>query len=128
MGALMAGAALLQRAGFTGEDGFDALQVGNIEPARLVITLKALYAIQANALNQVNAVFNGISAQLPVAAGAGGVDVEHVEFQVRRCAAGTVVTGVNSAAGQVVALADKRASAADAGLTFVTNANVPVKG
>lgn len=124
----MVGAALLQRAGSSGEYGFDALQVGNIEPARLVISLKALYASQANALNQVNAVFNGISAQLPVAAGAGGVDIEHVEFQVRRCAAGTVVTGVNSAAGQVVALADKRVSAADAGLTFITNANVPVKG
>ena len=35
------------------------------------------------------------------------------------------MTGVNRAAGQVVALADKRASAADAGLTFITNANVP---
>ncbi|CDN01406.1 hypothetical protein KPSB59_2750003 [Klebsiella quasipneumoniae subsp. quasipneumoniae] len=124
----MAGAALLQRAGSAGEYGFDALQVGNFEPARLVISLKALYAIQANALNQVNAVFNGISAQLPIAAGAGGVDVEHVEFQVRCRATGTVMTGVNSAAGQVVALADKRASAAYAGLTFVTNSNVPVKG
>ncbi len=76
----------------------------------------------------MNAVFNGIAAQLPVAAGAGGVDIEHVEFQVRRRATGTVMTGVNSTAGQVVALADKLASAADAGLTFITNANVPVKG
>ena len=124
----MAGAALLQRAGSAGEYGFDTLQVGNIEPARLVISLKALYAIQANALNQVNAVFNSVAAQLPVAAGAGGVDVEDVEFQVRRCATGTVMTGVNSAAGKVVALADKRASAADARLTFITNANIPVKG
>ena len=67
----MASTALLQRAGSAGEYGFDALQVGNIEPARLVISLKALYAIQANAFNQVNAVFNGIAAQLAVAAGAG---------------------------------------------------------
>jgi len=124
----MAGAALLQRAGSAGEDGFDALQVGNIEPARLVISLKALYAFQTNAFNQANAVFNGISAQLPVAPGAGGVDIEHVEFQVRRRATGTVMTGVNSAAGQVVALTDKRSSAADAGLTFLTHANVPVTG
>ncbi len=111
----MAGAALLQRAGSAGEYGFDALQVGDIEPARLVISLKALYAIQTNTFNQANAVFNGIAAQLAVAAGAGGVDIEHVEFQVRRRATGTVMTGVNSTAGQVVALADKRASAADAG-------------
>jgi hypothetical protein len=124
----MAGAAFLQRAGSAGEYGFDSLQVGNIEPARLVISLKAFYAIQAYALNQVNAVFNGVTAQLSVAAGAGGVDIEHVEFQVRRRATGTVMTGVNSAAGQVIALTDKRASAADAGLTFITNANVPVKG
>ena len=95
----MAGAALLQRAGSAGEYGFDALQVGNIEPARLVISLKALYAIQANAFNQVNAIFNSVAAQLPVAAGAGGVDIEHVEFQLRRRASGTVMTGVNSAAG-----------------------------
>ena len=124
----MAGAALLQRAGSAGEYGFDALQVGNVEPSRHVISLKALNAIQANAFNQVNAVFNGVAAQLPIAAGACGMDIEHVEFQVRRRATGTVMTGVNSAAGQVVALADKRASAADAGLTFITNANVPVKG
>ena len=76
----MASAALLQRAGSASEYGFDALQVGGIEPPRLVISLKALYAIQANAFNQVNAVFDGISAQLPVAAGAGGVDIENVEF------------------------------------------------
>lgn len=80
----MAGAALLQRAGSAGEYGFDALQVGDIEPARLVISLKALYAIQTNTFNQANAVFNGIAAQLAAAAGAGGVDIEHVEFQVRR--------------------------------------------
>ncbi len=85
---LMAGAALFQRAGSAGEYGFDSLQVGNIEPARLVISLKALYAIQANAFNQVNAIFNSVAAQLPVAAGAGGVDIEHVEFQVRRCPRG----------------------------------------
>ncbi len=97
----MAGAALFQRAGSAGEYGFDSLQVGNIEPARLVISLKALYAIQANAFNQVNAIFNSVAAQLPVAAGAGGVDIEHVEFQVRRRTTGTVMTGVNCAAGQV---------------------------
>lgn len=83
----MAGAALLQRAGSAGEYGFNALQVGNIEPARLVISLKALYAVKANAINKVNPVLNSVAAQLPVAAGTGGVNIEYVELQVRRRAA-----------------------------------------
>lgn len=83
----MACAALLQRAGSAGEYGFDALQVRNIEPARLVISLKALYAVQPNAINKVNPVLNSVTAQLPVAAGTGGVDIEYVELQMRRRAA-----------------------------------------
>ena len=71
----MAGAALLQRSGSAGEYGFDTLQVLDIEPAGLIISFKALYAFQANAINKANPVLNCISAQLPVAAGTGRVDV-----------------------------------------------------
>ena len=56
---------------FACENGFDALQVGDVEPARLVIRFKALDTLQANTLNQPNAVLDGIAAQLTIAPGAG---------------------------------------------------------
>ena len=49
---LLTGAALLQRTGFAGEDGFDALQVWDVELAGRVVVIECLNLLSANALNQ----------------------------------------------------------------------------
>lgn len=65
-----------------GKNCFHALQVGNVKPAWGIVSFEPLYALKANAINRADPVLDSITAQLPVTAGASGVDVKHVEFEV----------------------------------------------
>jgi len=67
----------------TGEDSLNPLQVFDGELAWRVVRLQSLDSLYANSLNETDSELNRIATSLPVAPGAGGMDVEHIEFKMR---------------------------------------------
>lgn len=97
-GLLSAGPAFFQRAGFACENGFDALQVLDVEPADGIVVVYRLNFFGTNALNK--ALFKCLLRAVPitVAIDALGCGIVKVESQMRGSSTGAVVAAVHGSA------------------------------